>query len=128
MTQTFQRRNNPNTHSRRAFLAGAAAFAGLSLRNNAAQAADLIETVPVRDPSLYRAYIPASCKAGQFHHYTCEFDAAWAVLRTFGIDTDLDMQLAAMEIDDRVEPYYEETAEGVLIHGGDIGRVYEHSF
>jgi hypothetical protein len=114
--------------TRRAFLAGAMGLAGLSLGRGAAQAADLIESVPVRDPSLYRAYVPAACKAGQFHHYTCEFDAAWAVLRTYGIDTDLDMQLAAMEIDDRIEPYYEETAEGVLIQGGDIGRAWSGSY
>ena len=85
-------------------------------------------TQPGWDPSLYRAYVPAACKAGQFFHYTCEFDASWAVLKTYGIDASLDEQFAAMEFDTRVEPYYEETSEGVLIHGGDIGRAWSGDY
>jgi hypothetical protein len=128
MAQISGHRIHSVPQTRRAFLSGATGLASLALRRSAAHAAELIETVSVRDPSQYRAYVPAACKAGQFHHYTCEFDAAWAVLRTYGIDTDLDMQLAAMEIDDRIEPYYQETADGVLIHGGDIGRAWSGNY
>jgi len=106
---------------------GAAAALGST---SIARANEIVEMVPspVRDPSLYRAYIPAACKAGQFFHYTCEFDASWAVLKTYGIDASLDEQFAAMEFDTRVEPYYEETSEGVLIHGGDIGRAWSGDY
>jgi hypothetical protein len=116
--------------SRRSVLAGAGAIAlGPFYHHGAGAAAlDIIVPEPARDPAAYTAYIPAACKAGQFHHYTCEFDAAWAVLKTFGIDAGLDEQLAAIEIDDRIEPYYEETVDGFVIHGGDIGRAWSGDY
>lgn len=106
----------------------AMALGALTRRPRRAAAIDLITPIPVRDPASYTAYIPAACKTGQFHHYTCEFDAAWAVLKTFGIDADLDDQLSAITIDDRIEPFYEETADGIIIHGGDIGRAWSGDY
>jgi hypothetical protein len=79
-------------------------------------------------PALYDAYVPAACKTGPFFACTCEFDAACAVLKTFGIDTTLEEQLAAIEIDRRLEPYMEETAAGVIIHGGDIAHAYSGDY
>lgn len=72
----------------------------------------------------YDAYVPAATKKKQFFHYTCEFDAAWVVLKTYGVDTTLEDQLAIVGTDDRVEPRYEETADGVFIYGGDIFNYY----
>jgi hypothetical protein len=72
----------------------------------------------------YDAYIPAATKKKQFYHYTCEFDAAWVVLKTYGVDTTLEDQLAIVGTDDRIEPRYEETADGVVIYGGDIFNYY----
>ena len=116
--------------TRRAFLVGAGGFAlgQRHIHEAGASALDIIVPEPVRDPASYTAYIPAACKAGQFHHYTCEFDAAWAVLKTFGIDAGLEDQLALMEIDDRIEPYYEETVDGFVIYGGDIGRAWSGDY
>jgi hypothetical protein len=69
---------------------------------------------------LYDAYIPAASKEQQFYQYSCEFDAAWVILRTYGIEAGIDDMLAAIGVDGSVEPYIEETSEGFLIHGGDI--------
>jgi Peptidase_C39 like family len=120
---------DPRT-TRRTFLIGAGACA-LGQRHFSkveAGALEIIVPEPVRDPDSYTVYIPAACKNGQFHHYTCEFDAAWAVLKTFGIDAGLEEQFAAIEIDDRIEPYYEETTDGFIIHGGDIGRAWSGDY
>ncbi len=83
---------------------------------------------PVRDPQSYAAYVSAASKDGQFFHYTCEFDAAWAVLQTFGVEASLDEQVAAIGLDRRIEPYYQETADGVLIYGGDIARAFSGDY
>lgn len=84
--------------------------------------------VPVADPSSYSAYISAASKPGQFFWYTCEFDAAWAVFKTFGIDAPLEDQLAVIGIDDRIEPYYAETPGGFVIYGGDIGTSWSGNY
>ena len=70
---------------------------------------------PLRDPESYKVYVPAASKTGQYAHYTCEFDAAWAVMKTFGVDATLDQQIAAMGHDLAIEPYYLEPAGGVVI-------------
>ena len=46
------------------------------------------------DGRTYTAYVPAATKAGQFYQYSCEFDAAWVVLATFGHDVPFEEQLA----------------------------------
>src|SRR5687768_17203718 len=111
---------------RRGFLLGAAALAlPASHRSTAAQ--DQIPA-PVADPSTYTAYIPTASKPGQFFWYTCEFDAAWAVMKTFGIDAPLDEQLAVMGIDYRIEPYFVETPDGFVIYGGNIGTSWSGDY
>jgi hypothetical protein len=87
-----------------------------------------IQPDPVADPDRYDVYIPAACKAGDFYQYSCEFDAAWAVLKTYGVDATFEEQFAAIKIDRRIEPYYEETADGVVIHGGDITTAYSGDY
>ena len=72
----------------------------------------------------YDAYIDAASKEGQWYHYTCEFDAAWAVLKTYGVDTTLQDQIDVVGIDERIEPSYTETADGAVIYGGDIFNNY----
>jgi hypothetical protein len=119
-------------YSRRAFAAGVAGLAtGIALGpRHMTAAAPAVEIVPppIRDPSHYDVYIPAACKAGDFYQYSCEFDAAWAVLKTYGIDTTFEEMLGAITIDRRVEPYYEETRYGVVIFGGDITRAYSGDY
>src|SRR5262245_47308063 len=39
---------------------------------------------------VYDAYIPAATKDHQTYKYSCEFDAAWVILQTYGIDADVD--------------------------------------
>jgi hypothetical protein len=118
--------------SRRGFALGAAGLAARSAlrpaRSLAAKAVVEISPPPVSDPDGYDVYIPAACKAGDFYQYSCEFDAAWAVLKTYGVDTTLEEQLAAITIDRRIEPYYEETADGVVIYGGDITTAYSGDY
>lgn len=118
--------------SRRGFALGAAALAAgltrpVAVGANPRPATEIVPP-PVSDPASYDAYIPTACKDGPFYIYTCEFDASWAVLKTFGIDATLEEQLAAIEIDRRIEPYYQETPEGVVIYGGDITRAYSGNY
>jgi hypothetical protein len=91
--------------------------------------------VPTNTPSLitvngrtYDAYLSAATKKKQFYHYTCEFDAAWVVLKTYGFDVGLDEQLAIIGHDTSVEPYYEETSDGFIIYGGDIFNAYSGDY
>jgi hypothetical protein len=117
--------------SRRALLLAAAFTASPRLRRTALAApAAVVENspLPVRDPASYRAYVPAASKTGDFFQYSCEFDAAWAVLKTYGIDATFEDLLGAIRIDRRIEPSYEETADGVVIHGGDITRTYSGDY
>ncbi len=79
---------------------------------------------PVRNTNVYDAYVPTETKDGQFFSYTCEFDAAWAVLKTFGHDVPLDEQLAIVGHDTSIEPYYEETPDGFVIYGGDVASAF----
>ena len=76
----------------------------------------------------YDAYIPAAVKEGKFFQYTCEFDAAWVVLKTYGFDVGLDQQAEIVGLDKSIEPYYEETADGIVIYGGDVARFYSGDY
>jgi hypothetical protein len=77
---------------------------------------------------VYDAYIEAATKNGQWFHYTCEFDAAWVVLKTFGHDVSLAKQIEIIGLADGPEPYYRETANGVMIYGGDIFNAYSGDY
>ncbi|MEO5952839.1 MAG: C39 family peptidase, partial [Chloroflexia bacterium] len=74
------------------------------------------------------AYVDAATKKKQYYHYTCEFDAAWVVLKTHGIDATLQDQIDIVGIDKSVEPTYEETAKGTFIYGGDILSHYSGNY
>ena len=69
---------------------------------------------------VYDAYIPAATKSKQAYQYSCEFDAAWVILQTFGVDAGVDEMIEIVGVDRSIEPYIEETEEGFVIHGGDI--------
>jgi hypothetical protein len=114
--------------SRRSIVTGAAALTLASLigaeRARAETSAMVTENSPqpLRDPSTYRAYVPAASKTNQFAHYTCEFDASWAVMKTYGVDASLEEQLDIIGVDRNIEPYYVENEQGVFVYGGDISR------
>ncbi len=118
--------------SRRILLTGGTAAVASSLRASMpvrAQAEPVLNyPVPLRDPSEYTAYVPCASKTGPFFYYTCEFDSAWAILKTFGIDAPFADQLALMPFDNRLEPYYQETESGVVIYGGDITSAYSGDY
>lgn len=76
----------------------------------------------------YDAYITAATKKKQYYHYTCEFDAAWVVLKTYGIDATLDDQITQVGLDKSVEPSYKEGKDVVEIYGGDIGKMYSGDY
>ena len=80
------------------------------------------------DGHVMDVYRPAATKARQQYHYSCEFDAAWVVLKTYGIDVDVDAQMKIVGVDTRVEPAVKNTPEGVFIYGGDITRYWSGSF
>jgi hypothetical protein len=89
---------------------------------------------PVQDFSrtvngkYYAAYVDAATKSKQYFHYTCEFDAAWVVLKTNGIDATLQDQIDIVGIDTSIEPYHEETPNGFIIYGGDILNHYSGDY
>jgi len=121
-----------SSFSRRTLLGGGAASLITALRPSPAALAQAEPVInyptPLRDPSDYTAYVPCASKTGPFFSYTCEFDSAWAILKTFGIDASLNDQLALMPFDTRIEPYYQETGSGVLIYGGDITSAYSGDY
>ena len=80
------------------------------------------------DGKYYDAYVDAATKMNQYYHYTCEFDAAWVVLKTNGIDVTLDDQIAIVGLDTSIEPTYEETPDGFIAHGGDILNHYSGDY
>ena len=70
------------------------------------------------------AYIQLPIKEGQDFHFTCEFDSAWIILKAYGFDVGLDEQMGIVGVDDSLEPYYEETAEGFKVYGGDVNNFF----
>ena len=117
------------TRRRLVALAGGSALAAAGGRIGALPAAAAQPGgVVLEDGRVYDAYVPSALKEGQFAQYTCEFDAAWVVLETFGLDVTLDEQVAIIGLDRRIEPYAEQTAEGTVIYGGDIGTMYSGDY
>jgi hypothetical protein len=82
----------------------------------------------VVDGRVYDAYIPAASKEHQAYKFSCEFDAAWVILRTYGFEASVDELIAAVGVDRSVEPYIQQTKEGFLIHGGDITRSFSGDY
>ena len=62
----------------------------------------------------YDAYIPAASKEKQAYRYSCEFDAAWVIVQTYGIDANVDDLIAAVGVDDSIEPYIKQTGSGLI--------------
>jgi hypothetical protein len=125
--------SSPPRLTRRSLLAGSAGLAASSvlarITPTTAQTAAIENfPLPLRDPESYSAYIPTASKTGPFYIYTCEFDASWAILKTFGIDAPLDDQLSRIDFDRRIEPYYVDTGNGIVIYGGDIVRQYSGDY
>lgn len=125
-------------------VAGAAILTGASAHRAAAQSMDpfthittmpetetlgqragqpVDEVGPVEaDGTVWTAMVQVPIKRGQWYHYTCEFDSAWSCMAAYDIDAGLDAQVDAVGIDNRVVPYWEETANGIMVYGGDIGE------
>lgn len=77
---------------------------------------------------FFDAYIPAATKPQQFYQYSCEFDAAWVILTTYGIAVSGDELISRVDHDRSIEPYIQETAQGFLIHGGDITSAFSGDY
>lgn len=70
------------------------------------------------------AYIQLPVKEGQDFHFTCEFDSSWIILKAYGFDLTLEEQMSIVGLDNAIEPWYEETANGIMVWGGDIDEYY----
>lgn len=117
------------TRSRRTLLAELAAGAALApLAGLWPSPARAQSGVTTPDGRVYAAYTPAATKVGQFYQYTCEFDASWVILQTFGHDVPFEDQLAIVGHDTSVEPWRQETAEGFIIYGGDITQAFSGDY
>lgn len=77
---------------------------------------------------VYDAYIPAAVKEGQRYAYTCEFDAAWVILQTFGVDVSVDAIIERAAIDSSIEPYFVESSDGVVIYGGNVLSAFSGNY
>lgn len=77
---------------------------------------------------VYDAYIPAATKDKQAYQYSCEFDAAWVIFKTYGLDVSVDEMVNSIGVDRSIEPYIEETRNGFIIHGGDILHSYSGDY
>ncbi len=77
---------------------------------------------------VYDAYIPAATKQKQAYQYSCEFDAAWVILETYGIHANVDDLVPIIGVDRSIEPYIEETKNGFIVHGGDILHSYSGDY
>lgn len=77
---------------------------------------------------FYDAYIPAANKEGQDYSYSCEFDAVWVILQTYGFNVSVDEIIGNTALDTSIEPYIQETAEGALIIGGDINSAFSGDY
>jgi uncharacterized protein YvpB len=76
----------------------------------------------------YTVLLPAAVKEGQRFQYSCEFDAAWVILQSYGFDVTVDQLIEQTPQDTRIEPAIAETAEGFLIYGGDITRAFSGDY
>ncbi|MFP4438350.1 MAG: C39 family peptidase [Chloroflexaceae bacterium] len=78
---------------------------------------------------VYDAYIPAANKESQAYQYSCEFDAAWVIFQTYGLNVSVDEMIPVVGVDDRIEPYIgEATADGQIIYGGDITTTFSGDY
>lgn len=90
--------------------------------------ATLVPTAIVVNGVPFDAHIPAATKPGQFFQYSCEFDAAWVILATYGIEAGGDELIDAVDHDTSVEPYIRESAQGFEIIGGDIENAFSGDY
>jgi hypothetical protein len=154
---SVQSRLRPHAHlSRRSFVGGALSAAALlampktSAHIAAAQSMDpftyittmpstidlgqrvgqpVTETGPINaDGAVWDAYIQLPIKEGQDFHFTCEFDSSWIILKAYGHDLTLEEQMTTVGHDRSIEPWYEETQNGVVVWGGDIAEFYSGNF
>jgi hypothetical protein len=102
-----------------------ARFAGGSPATTLAAPASQVTNTAGR---AYSAYVPVVPKFGQFYTYTCEFDAAWIILATYGIEAPFEELLTIVGHDISIEPWYEQTATGFIIYGGDITTAFSGDF
>lgn len=77
---------------------------------------------------VYEAYIAAATKKHQEYQYSCEFDAAWVIFKTFGMDISVDDMVGVLGMDERIEPRYEQLGTGFVIYGGNIAKTYSGNY
>lgn len=123
MSYSIVRRSRRRLLAETLALTALAPLATLDRRAAAAQDAALAP-----DGTPYTAYVPTATKQGQFYQYSCEFDASWVILKTFGYDASFEEQLAIVGHDTSIEPYTAAGDNGILIYGGDITTKYSGDY
>lgn len=116
--------------TRRQILARAGgAAAALAVRPGLAGASESVATAPRPEPvvvngRMYDAYMATALKPAQYFYYTCEFDSAWVIMKTFGVEVSFEEQLAIVGYNRDPEPFWTDTPDGIVITGGDIGVTF----
>jgi hypothetical protein len=123
-----QRPSFPQPRSRRQLLGELLALSAVPVLGLPPRPAAAQQGFTTTDGRYYDAYVPSASKEGQFYHYTCEFDAAWVVLETFGYSVGFEEMLDVVGHDTSIEPYYEQTADGFVIYGADITKAFNGNY
>lgn len=76
----------------------------------------------------HTTYLSAALKYGQDYKYSCEFDAGWVILQSYGINVTVDELIAKLPLDNSIEPYIGETPDSFVIYGGDILNGYSGNY
>jgi hypothetical protein len=76
----------------------------------------------------YTVYLTAALKYGQDYKNSCEFDAGWVIVQSYGFDVTVDDLISKIPLDSSIEPEIYETTEGFFIYGGDILHKYSGDY
>ena len=63
-------------------------------------------TAPADPHTSYTVYLSAAYKEGQAYRYSCEFDAGWVILQSYGIDVTVPDLIARMPIQAIIHPTF----------------------
>jgi uncharacterized protein YvpB len=76
----------------------------------------------------YTAYVQSVVKPGHTYPYSCEFDAAWVILQSYGLDVTVDELIRQLPHDTSREPRIVQRDTHVDIIGGDILTMYSGDY
>jgi hypothetical protein len=93
------------------------------------QLADLAERLPKQMyRTAYTAYVQAAVKFGQTYKSSCEFEAGWVILQSYGFDVTIDELISRLPQDLTIQPTVNKTSDGFIIRGGNILTMFSGDY